>query len=78
MRAKVDSKPESKKLDLEMEFYSSDIYSKFSATHDVATIMAEIITGNEDVEKAWKSKVNSLQNKIDEVSTELNKTIGKK
>lgn len=78
MRAKVDSKPESKKLDLEMEFYSSDIYSKFSATLDVATIMAEIITGNEDVEKAWKSKVKSLQNKIDEVSAELNKTIGKK
>ena len=77
MKAKFDSKPETKKLDLDVEFYNSDIYSKFSSTHDISTIMAEIITKTDDVEKEWKNKLKSIQNKIDEVSKEMNKTIGK-
>ena len=77
MKAKFDSKPETKKLDLDVEFYNSDIYSKFSSTHDISTIMAEIITKTDDVEKEWKNKLKSIQNKIDEVSNEMNKTIGK-
>ncbi len=79
MKAKVDSNPESKILDLDMEFYNSDTYGKFTATNDIATIMAEIITSAsaDNVEKAYKDKVASFQNKIDEVANEINETLGK-
>ncbi len=73
--AKFASDLESKKLDLEMEFYNSDKYSKFVASHDKANIITEIIVGKEDPEKAWKAQVKSMQNKIDEITKEMNETI---
>lgn len=79
MRAKHESNPESKILDLDMEFYNSDLYGKFTATQDAATIMAEIITSTsaDNVEKAYKDKVATFQNKIDAVTKEMNETLGK-
>ena len=79
MQAKVDSNPESKILDLDMEFYNSDIYGKFTATNDAATVMAELVTSSsaDGIEKAWADKVASFQNKIDEVTNEMNETLGK-
>ena len=73
--AKFASDLESKKLDLEMEFYNSDKYSKFVASHDKANIITEIIVGDQDVEKAWNAKIKSMQNKIDEIAKEMNETI---
>jgi len=74
-QAKFDSNLESKKLDLEMEFYNSDKYSKFMASHDIANLTTEVIVGGPDVEKAWKAKLKSMQNKIDEICKEMNETI---
>ena len=75
LQAKLDSDLDTKKLNLDVEFYASDKYVKFASTHDVATIMAEIITGKGDPEKLWKEKVKSLQNKIDEITKELNENL---
>ena len=67
-------------LDLDLEFYNSDAYGKFTATNDPATIMAEIITATpaDGIEKAWNDKIATFQNKIDEVTKEMNEKLGKK
>ena len=75
IQAKLDSDLETKKINLDVEFYTSDKYGKFMSTHDIATMATEIITKGGNIEKSWKEKISSIQHKIDEVCSEMNKTL---
>lgn len=64
-------------LDLDRNFYSDELYTKFQAANDINSILAEVITADGDVEENWEKKIKSIRADAEKVAEKMTKDLMK-
>lgn len=70
-RAKLSGEGDFAMQDFDVNFYTSDTYSKFLSAQSVNTILSETIM-SEDIEGTWKSKMAEISDTAHAVEQEMN------